>query len=192
MQKTRATIVRMAEELFALHGYEETTVAEIALAADVSPATVFNYFPSKDDILFGDHAALCADFADWLTGRGESTSALEATREWVTTRRQRFRDRNSDRLHRSIIDASPALQAQERLRMTDIERELARAVARDLGTAPEDLGPRIVAAAATAVLLATLQHGTERRSNGDDPFARIDYGMAFLTQGFEAIRREPS
>src|SRR4030081_231689 len=51
-QKTRETIVKVALELFAERGYEHTTIAEIADAAEVSPRTIFAYFPSKEDILF--------------------------------------------------------------------------------------------------------------------------------------------
>jgi AcrR family transcriptional regulator len=43
--------------LFAEHGYESTSVADVAAAATVSPATFFTYFPSKEDVVFADHQA---------------------------------------------------------------------------------------------------------------------------------------
>src|SRR5690348_7506412 len=49
-QHTRETIERVALELFAERGYDETTLAEIAEAADISPRTIFGYFQSKEDI----------------------------------------------------------------------------------------------------------------------------------------------
>ncbi len=50
--KTRDTIVRVALGLFAEQGYGQTTIAQIAEGADVSPRTVSTYFPAKEDIVF--------------------------------------------------------------------------------------------------------------------------------------------
>lgn len=49
---TRERIVDAAVRLFLDHGYESTTVAQIAAAADVDPKTFFNYFGSKGEVLF--------------------------------------------------------------------------------------------------------------------------------------------
>ena len=57
-QQTRDTIAQVALQLFAERGYDETTLAEIAEAADVSPRTIFAYFESKEDILFSRGARL--------------------------------------------------------------------------------------------------------------------------------------
>ena len=48
----------MALQLFAERGYDETTLAEIAEAADVAPRTIFAYFESKEDILLCDESRL--------------------------------------------------------------------------------------------------------------------------------------
>lgn len=53
-QKTREAIQRAAMRLFMKQGYEETTVEEIAEAAEISPSTFFNYFPSKEDVVLYD------------------------------------------------------------------------------------------------------------------------------------------
>ncbi|WP_283136701.1 TetR family transcriptional regulator [Rhizohabitans arisaemae] len=52
--RTRRTLMEVALRLFEERGYEATTVAEISAAAEVSPATFFNYFPSKEDVIFAD------------------------------------------------------------------------------------------------------------------------------------------
>lgn len=51
-QQTRKNLISAAMRLFEKKGYEQTTVAEIAAAADVSTKTFFNYFASKDEVLF--------------------------------------------------------------------------------------------------------------------------------------------
>src|ERR1700754_4316982 len=56
-ERTRTTISDVATGLFMRDGFEEGTVAQIAAAAEVSVKTVFNYFPSKEDLFFdrADH-----------------------------------------------------------------------------------------------------------------------------------------
>src|SRR5271166_351627 len=51
-QRTRQALISAAMRLFAEKGYEQTRVAEIAAAAEVSTKTFFNYFTSKDEVLF--------------------------------------------------------------------------------------------------------------------------------------------
>ena len=53
-QKTREAIHRAAMRLIARQGYEETTIEQIAEAAEISPSTFFNYFPSKEDVVLYD------------------------------------------------------------------------------------------------------------------------------------------
>jgi AcrR family transcriptional regulator len=52
--RTRATIREQAMRLFAEKGYGETTVEQIAEAADISPSTFFRYFPSKEQLILVD------------------------------------------------------------------------------------------------------------------------------------------
>ncbi|KWX65735.1 TetR family transcriptional regulator [Mycobacterium sp. NAZ190054] len=52
--RTRETVRREAFRLFELHGYAQTTVEQIAEAADVSARTFFRYFPTKESVLFSD------------------------------------------------------------------------------------------------------------------------------------------
>jgi AcrR family transcriptional regulator len=52
--KTKEAIQRAAMRLIEKQGYEETTIEEIAAAAEISPSTFFNYFPTKEDVVFLD------------------------------------------------------------------------------------------------------------------------------------------
>jgi AcrR family transcriptional regulator len=52
--KTKEAIQREALRLFQEQGYEGTTIDQIAAAAEISPSTFFNYFPSKEDVVLFD------------------------------------------------------------------------------------------------------------------------------------------
>lgn len=56
-RRTRQAIVDAAVELFQRYGYEGTTVADIAAAAEIGTRTFFSYFPSKEDVLFPESDA---------------------------------------------------------------------------------------------------------------------------------------
>jgi AcrR family transcriptional regulator len=80
-QRNRARILDAARELFQTQGYEATSVDEVAEAADFSRGTVFNYFPSKGDMLY----AIAADEMETLTrmveeGMQDVTRAVETIR----------------------------------------------------------------------------------------------------------------
>jgi AcrR family transcriptional regulator len=80
-QQTRRRIVAAAVELFAERGFDHVRVAEVARAADVSEATVFNYFPSKEDLVYEG----MEEFEDRLLvavrDRPTGTSVLAAYRD---------------------------------------------------------------------------------------------------------------
>ncbi len=52
-QATRRSLRRIALQLVSDRGFAQVTVEDIAAAADVSPRTFFNYFPSKEAAVFG-------------------------------------------------------------------------------------------------------------------------------------------
>src|SRR5919204_696841 len=51
-QQTRELLAETARRLFTERGFERVSVAEIAREADVSEKTVFNYFPTKEDLVY--------------------------------------------------------------------------------------------------------------------------------------------
>jgi AcrR family transcriptional regulator len=53
-QKTKEAIQREGMRLFQEQGYDETTIEQIADAAEISPSTFFNYFPTKEDVVLFD------------------------------------------------------------------------------------------------------------------------------------------
>src|SRR5688572_33179378 len=77
---TRDAIHHGAMRLFAEHGYAHTTIEQIAEAADVSRATVFTYFPTKEDIVFGEAPQAIAMLGEALRA---APSTIEVVRDWL-------------------------------------------------------------------------------------------------------------
>lgn len=162
---TRLAIRRAALDLIAERGYSRVTVEDIAAAADVSPRTFFNYFPSKEAVLFGGdpgraearRARLVAD----LPGR----SALDVLRAvQVDELRRIYREvaelGDDPAEWASKIRAAqsdPHLRAAQAAHMAQVEADIASAIAARLGTDSErDPYPLVLASAAVGVIRAVL------------------------------------
>ena len=84
--QTRARIAEAALNLFAANGFDQTTVAEVAQAADVSVKTVFNYFPAKEDLFFDRTEEVERLWLQALADRGPGESILAGLRRWSLSR----------------------------------------------------------------------------------------------------------
>ena len=82
-ERTRQAIVAAALELFARQGFNDTTIPQIAEAADVSPRTVSGYFPVKEDLAFPYADAQLAEFERRLDERAAGETAADALRAWI-------------------------------------------------------------------------------------------------------------
>lgn len=189
-QRTREAIATVALTLFAERGYQQTTVAEIAEAAEVSKGTLFAYFPSKEEIVFADTAPLREELHHELRHRSNGLSAVETLRAFVADHliapgpRELLRER--------LIAENEQLRVHYRARMAEVEDALAEAIATDLDEPADGLRPRIAAAAAmSALTIAKAQarsvHGaTASRAQAT---AVIDEALAFVEGGLSAIAR---
>src|ERR671931_1315762 len=75
-QQTRRLIADTARRLFAERSFEAVTVAEVARAADVSEATVFNYFPTKEDLFYSGLEAFEEELLSSIRDRAPGESIL--------------------------------------------------------------------------------------------------------------------
>src|ERR671919_267048 len=85
-QRTREQIVEAATRLFSERGYEATTIADIAAAADIAPRTFFAYFQSKEAVVFHDADRDYDALAAALAGRPQGEYAFTALRRWIDER----------------------------------------------------------------------------------------------------------
>src|ERR1700761_5318733 len=109
--QTREKIERVALQLFGERGSDETTLAEIAEAADVAPRTIFAYFQSKEDILFCDEPLLYDRLEQTLTQRPPGATTVDALREFVSS--MSAADEQT-KLRKRIIGANEGLRSRER------------------------------------------------------------------------------
>src|SRR5690606_9190160 len=86
-ERTRRLIAERARELFAARGFEAVPVAEIARAAEVSEQTVFNYFPTKEDLVYWRLGSFEEEMLAAVRDREEGESALSAFRRFLMTQR---------------------------------------------------------------------------------------------------------
>jgi AcrR family transcriptional regulator len=198
-QQTREAIHHAAMKLFAERGFEATTIADIAAAADIAPRTFFSYFATKEEAVFSKFESLYADFDRMLRERPEGMSALEALRQWISVSvaaKEYAGDFEYAKLELRLRRESPAVAACELQHTRQFERRLAEAVGEDFGEPANALRPRLVAAAAVAALQASSAAADEivdtdpeaARALLADPAAFIDDAMRFLEAGLAALR----
>src|ERR1700687_2783900 len=82
-QKTRQLIAQTARRLFAERGFDAVPVAEVARAAEVSEATVFNYFPTKEDLVYQGMEAFEAELLASVRDRPADESIVAAFGRFV-------------------------------------------------------------------------------------------------------------
>ncbi len=147
---TRRRLMVVALRLFDRHGFEETTVEQIAARADVAPRTFFRYFPTKVDVLFADHEELVALLRDTLATRPPDEPILDAVRRATLAGIEQVVADPSLFLTRSRLAARvPAAHARGRHLDADYEDVIAEAVAASRHTEPTtDLHARVIARAA--------------------------------------------
>jgi AcrR family transcriptional regulator len=191
-EQTRRNIEGAAIRLFEERGSQATTVADIAEAADIAPRTFFAYFPSKEAVLFGDFDATFDQLRAHMDDRGPDETTFDAVRAWIGTLIDAEDvDHERDACRRRLIAGNEALAAHERHLMGRFERLLAENVARDLGDDPDDLQPRLVAAAAVAALLAMSHKDGEEHEHkaiDEEGLAQLDDAFAFLRGGIAALQ----
>ena len=184
-QRTRQLIADTARRLFAERGFDRVTVAEIAREAEVAQATVFNYFPTKEDLFYSrleafeeglltavrDRApgqGVLAAFGAFLLGQGGVLAMNTPGGDDEATVQVRTVTR--------VITESPALLARERQVFDHYARALAALIAAETGAEEGDVVPLVVANALLGLHRALIAYVREQALAGA-PAARIRAGV---------------
>jgi AcrR family transcriptional regulator len=135
-QQTRQAIFEASQRLFARRGFEAVTVAEIAREANVSEMTVFNYFPTKEDLFYAGMQFFEEQLVEAVLNRPRGESALKAFRRRVLEGSENLatRERAEAILKAGkAIAASPSLRAREREIVEEYTRRLAQVLDDEAG-----------------------------------------------------------
>jgi AcrR family transcriptional regulator len=188
-RRTFKAIHDAALRLFEERGYGAVTVADIAEAAEVSRATVFAYYPAKEDIVAGD-ARFAIEGLEAQLARPD-VPVVESMREWLRTLVGWMEP--DIVLQRRLAEEVPAVAAARSRLRRDIEAVIAAALVREMGSA-DPLVPRLVAGSLASALTVVEQEAAARMEHGDRALgedevdALFDTAVAFAEGGLERVR----
>jgi AcrR family transcriptional regulator len=157
--RTRRAIAAAALRLFDERGYEETTISDIAAAAEVSPRTFFSYFPSKDDVVFAEMDERLADMRERLAERppGEAPMATFRRVAEALLRAIAAEDGEHGAIQVALIRERPSLQAMALKRLSDAEEGFVT-VLRDIAPGLDEITSVTVIGLAFGGLRAAITH----------------------------------
>jgi AcrR family transcriptional regulator len=188
---TRKLLRRAALELVAERGLSNVTVEDIAEAAEVSPRTLFNYFPNKEAVLFGGDPDRAAALRDRVATCAPGQPALQALRVALTEDARATADElgslggdPAEWVRRmKIARADPHIRAAHAAQMSMIERAIAEGLATRLGTDLDtDPYPGVLAAASVSTVRSCLTFWAGAGSSVD-LIDLIDQAFQALTDG---------
>ena len=193
-QRTREQIIEAAMGLFADRGYQATTIADIASAAEVAPRTFFSYFPSKEAVVFHNVERDLDGLASGLRNRLPGETAFDALRRWIDAMFDEWiAEEDEALLRKRLCRENEGLANFEGGMMARIHELLLEAIADDLDEPQDALRPRLVAAAAMAALTSlegsfdekAKQRGPEGKA---EALAVFDNALLFLRGGLDALQ----
>jgi AcrR family transcriptional regulator len=183
---TRIAIREAAMRLFADHGFTGTTMDQIAEAADVSRATVFSYFPTKEEIVFGDAGAAINGLAARLNEDHDGTVAV--VRTWLTELAGWFEPELV--LQHQLAREVPTVGARRLQLFGEAERVIADALEAELGN---ELAARLAASSLVAALRVAEETAAARMEQEDRALTEAEISallanaVAFAEAGIAAI-----
>jgi AcrR family transcriptional regulator len=194
-QQTRQLLTDTARRLFAERGFENVSVSEIARVADVSEATVFNYFPTKEDLVYSGLERFESDLLGAVRDRPVGETVIDAFGRFILEPRGLFQapDERAARELLAVgrmIAASPALLAREEQIFARYTRVLARLIADEVRAPEDDLRPYVIANALMGVHRALIDYVREQLKSDPLDRERLSRGLRRRGQAaLELLRR---
>jgi AcrR family transcriptional regulator len=170
-RETRETIARAAWKLFTRRGFDEVTVADVAAAAGVSEKTVFNYFPAKEDLVFGAGMQRTAALIDAVRTRPAGSSIVEPFRRWTMDYLDRVEHDPPDELTAipRLVMRSDQLRARLFVGWEQEATLLGPVIAEQVGEPPDSILPVVVARTLAWTHRVIFRAAFSRLIEGEDP-----------------------
>ncbi|MFD8703923.1 TetR/AcrR family transcriptional regulator [Kitasatospora sp. NPDC059648] len=191
--QTGIRIFRAAIGLFAERGFDQVSVAEIAAAAEVSKMTVFNYFPTKEDLVMGPMEQHLDEPARAVRDRAPGTSAVAALREdflAALERKDPATGLNDDQVVLDVIrlvHATPALSSRATAGFGQQAQILLAEELCAQDPAHDELTARIAAAQLLAVRLALIGGNHRRMLAGERADAALPAALEEARRAFASV-----
>lgn len=180
---SQAELEHVAFELFEANGFEQTTVEDIATAAGIGRRTFFRYFPSKNDVPWGDFDAELERMRARLKACPPLTPLMDAIRVAVVDFNRIAPEQiGFHRRRMELILRTPALQAHSTLRYAAWRAVIAEFAGERTGQPPDALAPRTIAYAALGVAVAAYEQWLE--TDDADLSDLLDRAMRELAAAF--------
>lgn len=158
-RERRRCIEDAAIDLFEEHGFDGTTIEDIAAAADIAPRTFFYYFPSKEDVVLADYASRLERIIDALRDRPQSEVPWVALQASFVTVAADYEARRDDLIRRfTIMAATPPVYARSLQLQAGWEDALTDVLIDRAGPSAGQLDSRLLASAALACMRSSLRH----------------------------------
>jgi AcrR family transcriptional regulator len=164
-QQTRQLIFDVAQRLFRERGFNGVTVAEVARAADLSEVTVFNYFPTKEDLFFGGMQFFEEQLMEAVRLRPKGESVLKAFRRKVVSGAEGLgSNERVAAIQRAarIMAGSPSLRARERDIVDAYIQRLAGIIGQETRSDPDGVEPVAVSTAMIGAHRALVDYTRKR------------------------------
>lgn len=159
-QHTRDELIACAAKLFRERGFDETTTADIAEAADVSQRTFFRHFASKEAVLYGETDALAAGLKEAILARPKRETPIVAVAAALRTITEHYAATPDHTLLQGQLAVDyPSVSAYSRaVVQRGLERAIVEAVATRMDVDPlDDPRPEVIAGAALSALRFALR-----------------------------------
>ncbi|MBM7789160.1 TetR family transcriptional regulator [Tenggerimyces flavus] len=183
-RRTREALTDAALALFAERGYERTTVADIAAAADIAPRTFFSYFPNKEAVLFAGTdqrlELIAAAFADLPDGL-EPVNAIRRIVDRIADMADLAGPQRLQRVGALLSDTG--LQAMALQRLFTAERLIAEQLRTTYPDRYDDAIARTLSGALVGALVATVLHCAERGYSAERTRTELHRALDLLGPG---------